>query len=145
MKITIDILLVLKFYLLGSLISLIILFTHKYFIITKRNIIIAVLISWLNTLIILEDIRKWILDILYNRIELYNYCVVESILYFDINERDILKSYFMYKWKQKKHHYANKLMSRYEYCYRSKDGNCWDSAYDYTEYRFISRYKGGKY
>lgn len=53
MKITIDLLLVLKFYLLGSLISLIILFTHKDFIISKRNIMIATLISWLNILVIL--------------------------------------------------------------------------------------------
>lgn len=144
MKVTIDILLLLKLYLLGSCVSLFILFSIKDFKKTKRNIIEAVFVSWVALIIPLYYLRKKILEVLYNKVDLYTYCILSSYLSFKFKKEYIFKQYFSYKWKQRNKHYADKLMKKYDFTYWDRWDNCWVSAYSYTQFRFIYLY-GRKY
>lgn len=140
MKITIDLLLLLKIYLLGSLVSMLILTFSKELIRNKRNYLGAFLISWIGLVIPYDFLRTKFLNFMLNKIDLYTYSVIKSFLYFKFRKKDILKTYFHHKYYSKKYHYADKLMSKYNYEYWDNNSNFWDNPFYYTEFCFISRY-----
>lgn len=102
MKITIDLLLLLKIYLLGSLVSISILTFSKELIRNKRNYLGAFLISWIGLVIPYDFLRTKFLNFMLNKIDLYVYSVIKSFLYFKFRKRDILKTYFRHKYYSKK-------------------------------------------
>lgn len=140
MKITIDLLLLLKLYLLGSLVSMLILTFSKRLVRNKRNYLEAFLVSWVGLVIPYDSLRTKFLNFILNKIDLYTYSVIKSFLYFKFRKKDILKTYFRRKYDSKKYHYADKLMSKHNYEYWDNNSNFWDSPFYYTEFRFINRY-----
>lgn len=140
MKITIDLLLLLKIYLLGSLVSVLILTFSKGFIKDKRNYLEAFLVSWAVLIIPYDFLRTKFLNFMLDKVDLYVYSVIKSFLYFRFKKRDILGIYFRRKYDSKKYHYADKLISKYNYEYWDNNSNFWGSPFYYTEFRFINRY-----
>ena len=140
MKITIDLLLLLKIYLLGSLVSMLILTFSKGFIKDKRNYLDTFLVSQVGLIIPYNFLRTKFLNFILDKLDLYIYSVINSFLYFRFKKRDILGIYFRRKYDSKKYHYADKLMSKHNYEYLDNNSNFWDNPFYYTEFCFISRY-----
>ena len=140
MKITIDLLLLLKIYLLGSLVSMLILTFSKELIRNKRNYLVAFLVSWVSLIIPYNFLRTKFLNFILDKLDLYIYSVINSFLYFRFKKRDILGIYFRRKYDSKKYHYADKLMSKHNYDYWYNYGTFLGSPFYYTEFRFINRY-----
>lgn len=146
MTITINLLSILKFYLLGSVISLIIAICWGKMELTKHNFISAILFSWLNLIVVVGYIRDLILMKLKHRINTYIYCMLKNYLNFEFSKSYILDDYFFMKFIQKhetlgyqKHYFSNEI-EEYGDVYVDVYNHNWHKYYDMVRFNFMEKY-----
>lgn len=141
MKITIDLLFLLKIYLLGCLVSISIGVAVNGFRETKNNFLFTTLISWVSVIYMLKEFT---LNKLKNHINTYLYCVLNNYLNGRFSKYYILRDYFNIRYisKHKQATYKKPYFDTYRRGYhRDRYGNVWDTYYDMVEFYFIERYE----
>ena len=139
MIITINLLSILKWYFIGSIVGVLIVLLSKDTIKSKRNILLAILISWLTLVIPLSYLRDFIVNNSKKVLPLYWSCMLNNYLYFNFNKYYTLKDYFREKYRMK-HPELLYEKKYFEPVYWDKHDNSWDNYQDMIEYYFIERY-----
>ena len=146
MVIRIDLLVALKIYLLGSLISLLIVVFHKEIENTKHNFLLAFIWSWFLIPCMIKDYIVSKIDyFLDNKIKtdynkLYLYCVLKSYIHGRFKKYYILEDYFSIKFKQKHKSVCYKKDYFTGEWYWDANMNAWDSYYNMAKFYFINKY-----
>lgn len=145
MVIRIDLLVVLKIYLLGSLISLLIIVFNKNIERTKQNFLIGLILSWFLTLYLIKEYIVSIIDCFLDKKlrktkMTYLYCVLKNYIHGNFKKHYILKLYFSIKFKEKHKSIDYKKDYFIGEWYWDINRNSWSSYYDMAEFYFISRY-----
>lgn len=124
MIVTINLAIVLKWYLIGSIVSIIIMSLSKDILKTPKNYIIGFMISWGSILIILGYLRDYVLRFSHKKLNTYNYLVIKYILNFNYKKSLVLKEYFLIKFREKDANYSryddieDYFVWKDEFCYR---------------------------
>lgn len=141
MIITINLMELLQFYLIGSVVSILIVHFHKETRKCLSNYIIGFFMSWATTLLCYWSIVIFILKHSKNHLSIYNYCILYSILNFRFSRYKFLRAYCNLAFKKKyasisyeKPYFANKKP------YYDIYGSYQDLYYDMVESRFCRIY-----
>ena len=133
MIITINLLTVLKWYLIGSLVSVIIITFTKEMEKSPSNYLRGILGSWIILVVPLYYFKEWLLKILSRKLNTYNFLVLKSLLNFKYNKGYILQEYFITRFREKRL-YNKRDVKFLDY----EDYITWRDEF---EWRFIRRYK----